>query len=423
MRSTFQTKKFRVEKESQINVWELLRVESFNTSYKLSLLQTFVNAVMKKDGMKEIEEAVKKESWDEVQRVVTVFEVFEPIRAVWNGVIAQCHVINVMPHVFDSYGKLEQVLLETKSAVLKQGIQHTLSKMQLAMKLLQVEIQENPDRCNPHIILPQQTLVTNFEENFKILALDDNISIRGGAKAALKVKTAVRWLKSDLLEEALLTVSTEIDVLHSKLFGNNSQAKLDETLHEVWIDIMKRCVVSMPGMVKLFSIGIKVASGNDDEMKLMVKVIKRNVHETVLVTPKEHAALLGLLCEFSLKNGDNFDSLHLLILTLSEELTKVLLFQPRSRVQAPDWQWVSTFLEWCFGLYSPEDTVQGALPIVEHVKQLKKNMDLISRIWFTQAILDYLWTSHKKRVPQTFVDWIENDLDLQNWQFGPVLNV
>ena len=422
LRKIFQTKKF-LEEKKEINVWELLRVGSFNTNYKFGLLKAVVNGVMKRN-MEEIEEVMKKvESWDEVNNVMVVFEVFEPVRAVWNGAIAQCHVINVMPHVFDSIDSMQTLLSQTTSPALKQGIQQSLQRMQHLTKLLETEIQQNPDGCNPHIILPQKILLSNFEQHFKILALGDVVKLCGGSKTAAKVKTAVRWLKCEFLNEALLRSSKEIDILHRELFGKNAKMQLDEALRDILLEILKRCVESMPGMLKLLLIGIKVTSGCEDEMKLMVQVLEKNAHETVLLTPQDLSRLIFLLCECSLQNGDNFDALRLLILNFSEDLTKVLLYQPKGNITKKHWNWVSIFCEWCFAKYSPGDSIEAATPIVEHMKQLTKNMDVVSKMWFTQAILDYLWAKHTGGTPRTFADWIENNLDLRNWKFGRILNV
>ena len=57
------------------------------------------------------------------------------------------------------------------------------------------------------------------------------------------------------------------------------------------------------------------------------------------------------------------------------------------------------------------------------MKALHEYLDLFSKAWFATQILKFLWSNKKGDVPQTFVDFIENDLDIHDWKYGQIMDV
>lgn len=430
VQQVFKAKKFELEaehKESQnpivIEISQHVRAESFSTKFDVDLFKVWFQGFVQRDLQHISGHVAKIGKWEDVDAVAVAIETLQPIDTVWNAGAAETFVINAMPRVFQGYKSQLVALESTLSATLVGGLRSSLDSMNEKVNELIKQIREKGDDCNPHFILPQSQYGGFITQNFSIMVDGKTIKLRGDKEAVSKVKKGIQWLQTPLLTEVLWNVKKEMDGMYAALVNEKNKAiVVDEQLVEIFLALLNRYVdaTSGPGFGSMPLIWIILTSGKSQQMALTVKILKKyqgiySIADSILI--------LKTLVESSLNSGDNFEELQKVVLKYSRYVARRLGAKDKDKRVEEHWNWVPVFIQWCFDRWAAARNVAEVTKIVNHCKDLHKDLGLFSRAWFAGGILKYLWRNHKHGVPQTFINYIENDLDITDWRYKLRMNV
>ena len=429
IRQIFQTSRFQQLTESEekqistpikINITQYVRTQSYNIQYPVDSFKAIFQALQQKDfnGIGNHVKTMKQ--WNDVDSVFVAMETLKPNGGVWNGNIAERFVINAAPRVLNGYKAQCEALNNTRSVKLREGLKKSLETMNAKMNVLVKEIRRKGDDCNPHLILPQKQYAGNMIK-YLVIDVDKNeMRLRGDKKAASYVQGAIQWLQRPLLSEVLWDLKKEFDTMDTAL-KLNGKIKVHEDLYNIMIALMERYAdeSSIPGFGSLPFIWIKLTAGKA-AMKTTVQLLENYLS---MYSIEDATKILMLLCEASISIGDNFIQLQKLILAFSRYVTCGLASVDAEKCVKEHWDWVTLFLHWCYDKYAPAGNVEDATKIVTHVKELHTFLGLFAKAGFAGGILRFLCTKEKLNVPQTFVDYIENDLDLRGWRYDTIVDV
>ena len=398
----------------QLDISKHVRTNSYSVVFPVDSFKEVFQALHQKDLIKLGDHVHKMKRWEDVDAVFLAIETLNPIDEVWNATIAERCVINAAPRVLDGFVAQREALKSTRSVKLLAALHESLNVMQEKMNILIKDIREKGDDCNPNIILPQSQYGARMIKNFEIVWDRHEVKLRGNQKEVKLVKGALQWLQTELLTEVLWKLKKQFDAMLDALVMN-PKIVVHEDLYDICVALMKRYEdqSSIAGFSSLPLLWIKLTSGKP-EMKLTVQLLKKFRH---MHSNSVSIKILISLCESSIASGDDFTDLQKLILGYSRWLIHGVMATDKHKYVPEHWHWMQLFLKWCFDKL---DTIT----IVNHITSLHEYLDIFSKAWLATQILQFLWSNKiPDGVPQTFVDFIENDLDIRDWQFGKIMNV
>ena len=404
-----------------LDISQHVKTETYSVVFPVDSFKDVFQALQKKNCIKLGDHVGKMKSWDDIDAVFLAIETLKPTEPVWNANIAERGVVNAAPRVLDGFVAQQEALKSTRSVKLKAALHKSSAIMKEKLNVLIKDIRAKGDDCNPNVILPQSQYGSDMNKNFEINWDRNEVKLRGGQKEVNLVKRAIIWLQNELLTEILWNLKKQFDSIHDALFFN-PKIVVHEDLFQILMALMRRYEdhSSIAGFVSLPLVWIKLTSGKQ-AMQLTVKLLTKFRH---MYGTSDSIKILMSLCESSIASGDNFPHLQKLILGYSRLIMMGIARKNHKGEYNPEhWHWMQSMLGWLFDVYGPARDVADTTKIVLHLTDLHEYLDLFSKAWFATQILQFLWKNKKGDVPQTFINFIENDLDIHDWKYGQIMDV